>query len=197
MASEVQIAKMALAHIGDRYDISDLAEASVEAEQVSLVFDDARDMVLRRHPWGFAKKYSIVSALAGTVPGKWDYMYTYPVDCLLFRHIYNSLGDDQPPIPYEVAVNGTGAKVILTDQVDAELVYTFAVTDPGTFDAEFTMALSYEIAAMIAMPLIGDLDIAKSLRQLSMDVMTMAEVDDSNEAIDEDDREAPYITARA
>ena len=58
MSSEVQIARLALQHLGDRYDITSLNEASPEAEQVKLVFDNVRDMVLREHPWKFARKYS-------------------------------------------------------------------------------------------------------------------------------------------
>jgi hypothetical protein len=38
MASKVQIAKLALQHVGDRYDISDITEATPEAEQVNLLY---------------------------------------------------------------------------------------------------------------------------------------------------------------
>jgi hypothetical protein len=74
MSSEVQIARLALQNIGDRYDITSLNEASPEAEQVKLVFDNVRDMVLREHPWKFARKYATPAPLAGVVPGNWDYM---------------------------------------------------------------------------------------------------------------------------
>jgi hypothetical protein len=57
MASKVQIAKLALQHIGDRYDISDITEATPEAEQVNLLFDDTRDALLRQHPWAFATRH--------------------------------------------------------------------------------------------------------------------------------------------
>ena len=67
MASEVQIAKLALQHIGDRFDISDLEEDTPEAEQVNLIFTDTRDALLRQHPWNFAKKYMTPAALSGTV----------------------------------------------------------------------------------------------------------------------------------
>ena len=82
MASETQIAKLALQHVGDRYDISDLTEESVEAEQVNLIFDDTRDWLLRQHPWGFAKKFATPSALVGTVPNNYDFMYTYMTDAV-------------------------------------------------------------------------------------------------------------------
>jgi hypothetical protein len=49
MASKVQIAKLALQHVGDRYDISDITEATPEAEQVNLLYDDTRDAMLPPH----------------------------------------------------------------------------------------------------------------------------------------------------
>ena len=58
MASQVQIAKLALQHVGDRFDISSLTEVTPEAEQVNLIFNDTRDALLRQHPWNFAKKFS-------------------------------------------------------------------------------------------------------------------------------------------
>ena len=86
MASKVQIAKMALQHVGDRYDISDITEATPEAEQVNLLYDDTRDALLRQNPWVFATKYVTPAALAGPVPGNWTYMSVYPLqETLLLR----------------------------------------------------------------------------------------------------------------
>ena len=62
MASKVQIAKLALQHVGDRYDISDITEATPEAEQVNLLYDDTRDALLRQHPRVFATKYTSPAA---------------------------------------------------------------------------------------------------------------------------------------
>jgi len=197
MASEVQIAKLALQHIGDRYDISDLDEASVEAEQVNLVLDDTRDALLRQHPWNFAKKFSTPAALTGTVPGNWDYMYLYPADCLKMGGIVNPLGDEQPPIRFEAARNSDGTRVVLTNQDDAELWYTARITDPTDFDPEFTLALSYVIAARIAMPLIGDRAISADLFTQARNVLSSAWETDANEGIEENIPDADWIRIRA
>jgi len=114
MASQVQIAKLALQHIGDRYDIADLTEESTEAEQINLVFDDTRDEILRRFPWRFAKKYISPSKLAGiTVPGFWDFAYQYPPDAVKVRGVSNPLGVDVAPIDFEIALLQDNTKVIL------------------------------------------------------------------------------------
>ncbi len=196
MASETQIAKLALQHIGDRYDISDLTEESVEAEQVNLIFDDTRDAMLRAHPWGFAKKFATPTALTGTVPNNFDYMYTYIPDCVLVRRVVDPL-DADTKIKFEVARNSSDVKVILTDQADAEFEYTMRVTNPADFDPNFVMALSYALAAKLAMPLTGDREIMSDMVKLANGVQYGAEETDSNEGIEKEAPDADWIEVRA
>jgi hypothetical protein len=196
MASEVQIAKLALQHIGDRWDISDITEATPEAEQVNLVFDDTRDALLRQHPWNFAKKYATPAALSATVPGNWDYAYVYPTDAVRVLGVIDPL-ETGTPIKFEVARNENDVKVILTDQVDAEFYYTARITDTAQFDPEFTMALSYKLAAKLAMPLTGERAIMGDMDTLATNVVNSAWETDSNEGIEEDLPEATWIQARA
>jgi len=198
MASQVQIAKLALQHIGDRYDISDLTEESTEAEQINLVFDDTRDEMLRRYPWRFAKKYISPSTLSGiTVPGLWDFAYQYPPDAVKIRGITNPLGIDVEPIDFEVALLQDDTKVLLTDQDDAEFFYTSRVTDTTRFDPEFTMAFSFLLAARVAMSLTGSLDIKSALDQEVLRIVSHAADTDSSEGRNRDAPEASWIDARA
>lgn len=196
MASEVQIAKLALQHIGDRWDISDLTEATPEAEQVNLVFDDTRDALLRQHPWNFAKKYASPATLSGTVPGNWTYMYTYPTDAVRVNGIIDPL-ETGTPIKFEVARNASDVKVVLTDQEDAEFFYTARITDTVQFDPEFTMALSYALASRLAMPLTGERAIMGDMETMARNIVNSAWETDSNEGIEEDLPEATWIQARA
>tara|TARA_R110000765_G_scaffold200964_1_gene306401 strand:- start:1942 stop:2532 length:591 start_codon:yes stop_codon:yes gene_type:complete len=195
MASDVQIAKLALQHIGDRWDITALDDASPEAEQVNLIFEDTRDALLRAHPWGFAKKFTSPAALTGTVPGNWDYMYTYMTDALTVRGIIDPTKENLT-IKFEVARNDTGAKVILTNQEDPEFVYTQAITDPNEFDPQFVLAFSYMLASRLAIPLTGDGSIAQAMLQQALISVGAAEETDSNEGIEPDKPEASWITAR-
>lgn len=195
MSSNVQIAKLALQHIGDRWDITSLADASAEAEQVNLIFNDTRDALLRAHPWVFAKAYTSPAALTGTVPGNWDYMYTYMTDCLRVQGIVDPTKKNLT-IKFEVARNAAGVKVILTNHQDPEFIYTQAITDPTEFDAEFILAFSYMLASRLAMPLAGDPELATALINQAFSVVSQAEETDSNEGIEPDKPEAPWITAR-
>ena len=196
MSSQVQIAKLALQHIGDRYDIADITEESVEAEQINLIWDDTRDELLRRYPWRFAKKYTSPAALSVTVPGLWTYAYQYPALCVKVRGITNILGIDAEAIDFEVALLDDDTKVILTDEADAELFFTSQVTDTTRFDPEFTTAFSFLLAARVAMALTGSLDIVSKLDQEVLRTMGHAADTDSSEGRNRKAPEASWIDAR-
>jgi hypothetical protein len=196
MASETQIAKLALQHIGDRYDITDLTEETVEAEQVNLIFDDTRDWLLRQHPWNFGKKFATPAALTGTVPNNYDYMYIYMPDAVRVNGVVDPL-DADTLIKFEVARNSSDVKVILTDQVDAEFSYTARITNPAEFDPEFTMALSYALAGKLAMPLTGDRQIMGDMQTMARNIINSAWESDSNEGLSEPIPDADWIQARA
>jgi len=196
MASKVQIAKMALQHIGDRYDISDITEATPEAEQVNLLFDDTRDSLLRQHPWAFATKYASPAALSGTVPGHWDYMFQYPSDCIRMLGVINPLGPDKPKVKFEIARNSSDDRVILCNEEEPQIYYTMRVEDTGDYDPEFTMAFSYVLAARMAMPLVGDTGIADMLYKQAQAVLLSAGAMDANEGIEEGIPDADWIRAR-
>ena len=197
MASQVQIAKLALQHIGDRYDISDITEESVEAEQINLIFDDTRDEILRRFPWRFAKKYTSPASLTVTVPGLWTYAYQYPSGCVKVRGITNILGADAEALKFEVALLEDDTKVVLTNEDSAEIFFTAQVTDTTRFDPEFTMALSFLLASRVCMALTGSLDIVSKLDQEVLRTVGHAAETDSSEGINREAPEASWIDARA
>jgi len=196
MASEVQIAKLALQHIGDRYDISDLNEEGTEAEQMNLIFSDTRDELLRRVPWRFAKKYTSPATLTATVPGGWTYAYQYPTDAVKVRGITNVLGYDADALDFEVALLSDDTKVILTDEASAEFFYTARVTDTTKFDPEFTMAFSFLLAARSCMSLTGSVEITSKLDQEVLRVVSHAADTDSSEGRTRSAPEASWIDAR-
>lgn len=196
MASKVQIAKLALQHIGDRYDISDLTENSVEAEQVNLVYEDTRKELLRTHPWRFATKYRALPQLDVTVPANWTYAYQYPTDALRIVEIANPLGRDLPPIEFEVALLSDDTKVILTDHDDAEFRYTADISDPTRFDPEFVTAFSFLLASRVTMPLTGDLNLRDVLRTEAQRAIYQSGATDANEGRTVEAPDADWIRAR-
>jgi hypothetical protein len=196
MASEVQIAKLALSYVGDRFDITSLTESSTEAEQVNLVYADMRDSLLRQHTWNFAKKFISPAAIVGTAPNLWAFMYLYPVDALRVLTVTNPAGRDATPIKYEVGLNAADQYCVFTDQGNAEIKYTKRITDSNVFDANFTIALAYGIASKIAMALTGDGGITTNLYNMFQAQLNMARGNDAAEGIDPAPPEAEWILAR-
>ena len=198
--SEVQIAKLALQHLGDRYDITSLTEDGTEAEQVNLVFANVRDALIREHPWKFALRYYTPSALIGTPPARWGYMYTYPSDALKVWRVVNPLdpnGDGLPPIKWTVARNANDTKVLLTNESEPEFEYCKQVVDTAEFDANFDMALSYRIAEAIAMPITGDLAIKQAMGQEARMRTGTAKMEDANEGVNREMAHDPdWLRAR-
>lgn len=198
--SEVQIAKLALQHLGDRYDITSLDEASVEAEQVNLIFDNVRDALVREHPWKFSLRYYTPSSLVGTPPSQWDYMYTYPSDALRVWRIVNPLdpmGDELPPLKFTIGRNSDDTKVLLTNESEPEFEYSKQVTSPFEFDANFDMALSWRLAEHLAMPLTGDAGLRDRMAQEARRWVGVAKQEDANEGISrEQSRDPDWLRAR-
>jgi len=200
MASKVQIAKLALQHIGDKYDITSLSEATPEAEQVNLVFDDVRDMTLRAHPWKFAVKYSSPAALVAGPPDvvNWTYAFTYPADCLKVLNIVNPLGRDKKPVPFEIANDASDNKVIMANEEEPTLRYIKQETDSEKYDPLFVMALSYRIAQYIAIPITGDRGMMNDMKQLADEEIGKAAMESANEGIEAaQTRDPDWITARS
>lgn len=198
--SDVQIAKLALQHLGDRYDITSLSQATTEAEQINLVYENVRDALVRDHPWKFALRYMSPSNLIGTPPAQWTYMYTYPPEALKVLRIINPLdpsNDALPPIKWTVARNSLDVKVLLTDESAPEFEYIQRVTDPARFDDHFVLAFSWLLAQHIAMPITGDEGIAQSMEAAATRMVEKAKMEDGNEGINrEQSRDPDWIRAR-
>lgn len=94
MASDVQIANLALDAIGARATIASLSENSAEARALSRQFEQAREDVLSAAHWNFARKQLTLTLLKDgtlsppdTVPQPWLYEYAYPSDCVAARYV--------------------------------------------------------------------------------------------------------------
>lgn len=94
------LANLALSSTGNRSTIASLTEASNEAIQANMWFNNTRDELLRMAPWNCAFNYNqltLITATPGTpenptalpimwnktLPAPpWAYEYAYPADCL-------------------------------------------------------------------------------------------------------------------
>lgn len=192
MSSVIQICNLALSHIG-AYRIQSFEENTKEARECRSLYDTARDAVLADHDWGFARK-RINLALSAEAYTGWTYTYEYPTDCLVARRIELNTGtstvcdDDEysctqiEKVEYEVAVNADlNGRVILTNQENAELVYTAKVQDTNLFDPLFIDSFSWRMAADLAQPIKGKLALQNQMLQQYLYLISRAKSSNASE----------------
>lgn len=135
--------------------------------------------MLEMHQWTFATRRIAPASL--TFPyTQWAYAYAAPADMIDVIAVLNPEASDDfstplvidtqvsgstntgqglySPQPYSLESLDDGTIVILTNQEDALIRYTYRVTDPTKFPALFVDALSWLLASHLAGPLMkGDI----------------------------------------
>jgi hypothetical protein len=200
MASVIQICNRALGRVGNSRTMNSLTERTKEAATCSLFFEDMRDAVLSDFDWNFALTRVALADL-GTPPPDWQYSYAYPSDCMrateLFMPGKHLHGMRSPKIIFETAANSDGnGRVILTNQPQAWLLYVRRITDPTMFDAIFSDALAWRLAAEIAMPITGNANLGTAAQNRYTQVIASAGAHSMNEAQEEDEPMSDIARAR-
>jgi hypothetical protein len=162
--SYVEICNRALSRVGTTRLIESVAAlgtgGTIEAEQCRVWYPSIRDLILRRYPWPFATRRVRLAEIVSDRTD-WSHVYAAPPAMLFARYVVepslrNPRADQRPAHRIEAAVDDAGeviGKLILTDQVDAELVYTPRVTNPVVFDPDFEDAYVWRLAAELALSL--------------------------------------------
>ena len=200
MASETDIANMALAHLGNSNVIMALDEKSNEARACLLFYEQCRDEVLTAFPWTFANQQEALGLVAVMPTTEWAYSYRYPSDVIqLIRILSGTLRVDThgSRVPYKLGRDSTGM-LIYTDQPNAVVEYTYRVTETASFTPHFVKALALRLAADIA-PLVTGGDQFK-LGQLALaryaEAIGAAQSNAANEEIQDLPPDDDFITVR-
>lgn len=187
MASEIEICNLALGHLGDTATVAsiDPPEGSAQAEHCARFYPIARDMLLQAHGWNFATR-RIQLAQLSEVPYGWTYAYTRPDGALDVFDIQfpNTVDFGTNSQPYVCEVDADGNEVIYTDVENAVARYIVQVTDTTKFPPLFTLALSWQLAGMLAGPVLkGDVGAAEAKRcaQMAQAYLSEAKVADSRQ----------------
>lgn len=196
--SAVKICNMALAHIGARSSIESLDETSTEAKACKLWYDWARLQVLEGFNWNFARKRKVLAVLEEEPYDDWAVRYEYPSDCVKARLIFNPAGPDADPVPFEVTTTDDGqTSCILTDMEDAQLIYTFDMTNTARFSPKFVDALAWRLAACVAFTLTGKREIEQSaLQYYHQFALPMAINSNAGDGRDRTPRDSDWIRAQ-
>ena len=186
MASEIEICNLALSHLGDTATVAsiDPPEGSAQAEHCARFYPLARDALLELHNWKFATRRARLAQLA-VESWSWAFAYGKPANALKILAVLpygaNSDADGQD---FEIECSDEGTALILSNTEDASARYIALVTDTSTFSPLFTMALSFQLASMLAGPILkGDVGAAESKRCLGVaqGFLARAAVEDANQ----------------
>lgn len=196
MATDVEICNVALSRVGIDQYIEDLTDPKPSAVSCNLHLPLSRREMLSSFLWPFAmtaRQLALVDDV--TVPG-WTYVYRYPVDCLYAREITDEGGarffraaweqHDYNPmvrVPFNVMSDPDtdGAKIIATDMNLAYLWYTKDVTDPNQLTPLFRDALSWKIAAEVALALRADAQRARYAQEMYRQSLSVAQAHSMND----------------
>lgn len=172
MASDVDVCNLALAHLGDRANVSSInpPDASMQAGHCARFYPIARNMVLESHEWGFATKRGTLALLTVTPPPGFCFVYQLPTDCLniidlirpfdpTFHALYGAgRVDDEDwklePVPYELETLNDGTQAIYTDLEDAQIRYVASITDITKFSTQAVDAIGWLLASYLAGPVV-------------------------------------------
>jgi len=138
MASKVEICNRALEKLGAG-SITSLADDTVEARACALLFDTARDAVLRRYAWNFAVKRTNLAALAAAPSWGFDAAYPLPADCLRVLEVQD---DDAWAVEEGNILSDVGDPIYIR--------YIAQITDTAQFDPLFVEALASKLAYEMA-----------------------------------------------
>lgn len=200
MATDVDICNRALSRIGHTQILQSLADGGPEGEQCDLHFEDCRDEALQFHAWNFATKRVVLAELALVERSDWEHVYTYPTDCLFARFVVppgirNPMSIERIEFRIEANDAGTG-RVILTDQPDAELVYTMRHTATQVWPATFSSALGWRLAVELALGVKKDPAMAERILKGYEQTIMRAAGTDANEGQGPLPATTPSIAAR-
>lgn len=153
-------------------------------------------------------------------PTPWFYEYAYPADCLKVRFIMNltantavapplTTGGGQFPVPRALAgfsrftpaidtdSHGVAQKVILTDQCQAQMVYTADLSSsPNLWDSQFYMAAAAALATYLVNPLARNAALMKEMIEMAVGTIQAARATDGNEALPTQDHIPDWIQIR-
>ena len=199
MASKTQLSNMALHHLGQTKNITDLDEHSTESKICNLFFSLALDKTLAAHRWKFAMVVAPLALVKESPSVEWAFAYRYPNNCLkdlrIISGIYPETQSDK--IRYKIYSDQSG-RLVYTDKELAELEYTSRVEDPNLYPPNFMAAFSYQLASLIAPGLTkGDpYKIKRDLVLLFDREIVAADLTKVNDLATQEQPESEYITIR-
>lgn len=207
MAGLVEIYNLALSAATSRSSLSAVTENSREAEICNLWYPSVRDHVFRAAFWPclqgttslavIAERDFDVAWTAGDPRDPWRFAYSLPADIIRARYLttYNrfelSLYTPSGKTPGEGS-----SRALLTNQPNAQLVYSVRMENTEHWDPDLVMSVVYGLAAAISNPLHGKRAIQADNLQRANEIIMAARLHSANEQERQHEAVPDWIAAR-
>lgn len=166
MTSIPKICNVALRRIASQ-PIAELLEDTEEARACNDLYASSRDALLQRFPWPFATRRVFLSKIdeidedTDLRKESWAFSYALPSDCLVARQLWPGARSAyvNQRIPFTTEHDAAGQRQVLYCDLDSasspvELLYLARVENPVLFSPLFADALSWLLAAELALCLV-------------------------------------------
>ena len=181
MATEVSICSNALRRLGDN-PITSLTDDTERARLCNSFYADARDAVLRLHPWNFAITRTSLAQLSDTPSYGFAYQYSLPTNPYCLRVLAMEYED----YIFKVENYSTQGRVLLTDQSSAKILYVAKITDTTQFDALFVDVLTAKLALDLCYPITNSVSLQDKMQKLYQLKLSDARSTDGQEGFIDD-----------
>ena len=161
MATEVSICSNALRRLGDN-PITSLTDDTERARLCNSFYADARDAVLRLHPWNFAITRTSLAQLSDTPSYGFAYQYSLPTNPYCLRVLAMEYED----YIFKVENYSTQGRVLLTNEGTAKILYVARITDTIQFDALFVDVLTAKLALDLCYPITNSVSLQDKMQKL-------------------------------
>lgn len=165
MPSSIDIASQALILLRAN-TISSFADDSNEAQIVNVIYTDFITSLLSQYPWTFATKKRLLNQETGTPLNEYSYIHIVPAEALLVWALFDNSNINTSPVrDYDIYGSASGRRVY-SNYSTLYADYTF-YADESTWHPTFTDLAISALAARLAMPVTGDLQLADYYRNIA------------------------------
>lgn len=195
--TKLDVYNLTLFYFGHARRIEDPTETSTENRILTSVYDQGKESLLTMAKWGFTKSF-VQLTLTEYTPTGWLYEYLYPQGCLKAIEIAKA-NKNQKPIPFQtglryVASPESEKKVILTNEPNAELIFTRNIQNVAMMTPTFVQTLAYYLAIPASRVLAKDKGVTQDMIQMFQFHFNQAIIAGEAEAQDEPHPDATWIT---
>ncbi len=183
-SSKIDICNLALSHIGDVSNVTDLNEQSAQSDHCKRYYPIALNLLLEQHEWSFATRRKAGALLSEPPASQWQYCYQVPADAVKVFAVLPEGGLDRESVPFTMESLDSGDRIIFCDWPNVTLRYVALIDNPTVYTPQFSVTLSWLLASYLAGPILkGDAgrSAAQTCNQVYLGNLAQAKASDANQ----------------